>query len=91
MLLLSQHITLCRSYVSRRIGSGPAAPAPDRRRFAPARGGGPCRKPGHTSQQQNSRCVACSVVYLYLLHMYPGFYSYTEGATWKIQDLYGYS
>ena len=24
---------------------------------------------------------------LYLLHLYPGFYSYTEGATWKILDL----
>ena len=22
--------------------------------------------------------------YLYLWHLYPGFYSYTEGATWKI-------
>ena len=27
------------------------------------------------------------VLYLYLLHLYPGFYSYTEGATWKILDL----
>ena len=26
-------------------------------------------------------------VLLYLLHLYPGFYSYTEGATWKIPDL----
>ena len=26
-------------------------------------------------------------LYLYLLHLYPGFYSYTEGATWKILDL----
>ena len=24
---------------------------------------------------------------LYSLHLYPGFYSYTEGATWKILDL----
>ena len=24
---------------------------------------------------------------LYLLHLYPGFYSYTEGATWKIRNL----
>ena len=24
---------------------------------------------------------------LYLLYLYPGFYSYTEGATWKILDL----
>ena len=26
-------------------------------------------------------------LYLYLLYQYPGFYSYTEGATWKILDL----
>ena len=26
-------------------------------------------------------------LYLYSLHLYPGFYSYTEGATWKILDL----
>ena len=26
-------------------------------------------------------------IFLYLLHLYPGFYSYTEGATWKILDL----
>ena len=26
-------------------------------------------------------------LYLYLLYLYPGFYSYTEGATWKILDL----
>ena len=26
-------------------------------------------------------------LYLYLLHLYPGFYSHTEGATWKILDL----
>ena len=26
-------------------------------------------------------------VFLYLLYMYPGFYSYTEGATCKILDL----
>ena len=25
--------------------------------------------------------------FLYLLYLYPGFYSYTEGATWKILDL----
>ena len=24
---------------------------------------------------------------LYCLYLYPGFYSYTEGATWKILDL----
>ena len=27
------------------------------------------------------------ILYLYLLHLYPGFYSYAEGATWKILDL----
>ena len=27
------------------------------------------------------------VFFLYLLHLYPRFYSYTEGATWKILDL----
>ena len=27
------------------------------------------------------------VFFLYLFHLYPGFYSYTEGATWKILDL----
>ena len=26
-------------------------------------------------------------VFLYLLHLYPGFNSYTEVATWKILDL----
>ena len=26
-------------------------------------------------------------LYLYFLHVYPGYYSYTEGATWKILDL----
>ena len=26
-------------------------------------------------------------LYLYLLYLYPGFYSYAEGATWKILDL----
>ena len=26
-------------------------------------------------------------VFVNLLHPYPGFYSYTEGATWKILDL----
>ena len=26
-------------------------------------------------------------VFLYLLYLYPGFYSYTEGATWKILAL----
>ena len=26
-------------------------------------------------------------LYLYLLYLYPGFYSYTDGATWKILDL----
>ena len=26
-------------------------------------------------------------VFVILLHPYPGFYSYTEGATWKILDL----
>ena len=25
--------------------------------------------------------------FLYLLHLFPGFYSYTEVATWKILDL----
>ena len=24
---------------------------------------------------------------MYCLYLYPGFYSYTEGATWKILDL----
>ena len=27
-----------------------------------------------------------NVIFLYLLHLYPGFYSYPEGATWKIRD-----
>ena len=26
-------------------------------------------------------------LYLYSLHLYPDFYSYTEGAIWKILDL----
>ena len=26
-------------------------------------------------------------IVLYCLYLYPGFYSYTEGATWKILDL----
>ena len=26
-------------------------------------------------------------LYLYLLHLYPGFYSFTEGATWTILDI----
>ena len=26
-------------------------------------------------------------VFCILLHLYPGFYSYIEGATWKILDL----
>ena len=30
-------------------------------------------------------CFYCIV--LYCLYLYPGFYSYTEGATWKILDL----
>ena len=31
--------------------------------------------------------IYLAYLYLYLLHLYPGFYSYTEGATWKILDL----
>ena len=27
-------------------------------------------------------------IVLYCLYLYPGFYSYTEGATWKILDLF---
>ena len=40
-----------------------------------------------------SACTASSFNYildeigLYCLYLYPGFYSYTEGATWKILDL----
>ena len=31
--------------------------------------------------------VADSYIVLYCLYLYPGFYSYTEEATWKILDL----
>ena len=31
--------------------------------------------------------VSGSFLYLYLLYLYPGFYSYAEGATWKILNL----
>ena len=27
-------------------------------------------------------------LYLYLLRLYPGCYSYTEGATWKVLDAF---
>ena len=38
------------------------------------------------SKDQNP--ATTSILYLYLLNLYPGFYSYTEGATWKILDLF---
>ena len=38
------------------------------------------------SQSLNILKVICIV--LYCLYLYPGFYSYTEGATWKILDLF---
>ena len=31
--------------------------------------------------------ISQQICILYLLHLYRGFYSYTEGATWKIRDL----
>ena len=34
-----------------------------------------------------SDVIQATYLYLYLLHLYPDFYSYTEGATWKILDL----
>ena len=33
------------------------------------------------------KTINVMIIFLYLLHLYPGFYSYTEGATWKILDL----
>ena len=30
------------------------------------------------------KLIAVSLIVLYCLYLYPGFYSYTEGATWKI-------
>ena len=33
-------------------------------------------------------CFSISYLYLNLLYLYPGFYSYTEGAIWKILDLF---
>ena len=47
-------------------------------------------------QRHNHTQIICYMVVLrvieflcilYLLHLYPGFYSYTEEATWKILDL----
>ena len=36
---------------------------------------------------EDPRVVKLQILYSYLLHLYPGFYSYTEGATCKILDL----
>ena len=45
-------------------------------------------------QADSATCALCKAgvaeilyLYLYLIHLYPGFYSYNEGATWKILDL----